>query len=56
MAETQNPKLKFVYRIQAYLPLDWKQRIRNYMKEKGYLSESDLVRDLIREKIIDGGQ
>jgi spore coat protein CotF len=56
MAEAQNPKLRFVYRIQAYLPLEWKEKIRNYMKQKGYISESDLVRDLIREKVIEGGQ
>ena len=41
-------------RVQAIIPSEWWSKINKYMREKGYLSMSELVRDLIRKHVVEG--
>jgi len=41
-------------RVQAIIPSEWWPKIDKYIHKKGYLSTSELVRDLIRKYVVEG--
>ncbi|MCE4606655.1 MAG: ribbon-helix-helix domain-containing protein [Desulfurococcales archaeon] len=40
-------------RVQGWVPADWTPCIMSFLKQKGYLSISELIRDILREKLAD---
>jgi metal-responsive CopG/Arc/MetJ family transcriptional regulator len=42
--------------IKVQIPNYWKPILEKLAHEKGYKTIAELVRDLIREKVIEGGQ
>ncbi|MEM4958843.1 MAG: ribbon-helix-helix domain-containing protein [Nanopusillaceae archaeon] len=40
-------------RVATVVPREWYEKIHRYMKKKGYYSISELLRDIVREKIIE---
>ncbi|MEM1703537.1 MAG: hypothetical protein QXQ31_05745 [Zestosphaera sp.] len=38
-------------RVQTVIPLDWYDKVKDYMRRMGYYSIGEFLRDLIREKL-----
>lgn len=43
-------------RATTIIPVEWYEKIKEYMKKHGYYSIGELLRDLIREKIIEADE
>ena len=41
--------------VSVKLPISLYEKLRQYMKKRGYLTESEAVRDIIREKLEHNG-
>ena len=53
MAQVESPKTKSLLKPTITVPHEWIPKINEYMKKRGYISLADMIRDLIREKIIE---
>ncbi len=57
MSQAQvKPKSKSLLKPTISVPEDWIDKINKYIEKKGYTSLADMIRDLIREHVIEAGE
>ncbi|MEM4889700.1 MAG: hypothetical protein QXJ64_09710 [Thermosphaera sp.] len=49
--ESKPESLQKYVRVQTVIPLDWYDKVKDYMRRMGYYSIGEFLRDLIREKV-----